>query len=99
MTMVRRITSVIAAALLVVLGAGPAAAEEIKTQRLQLEDPALKTAETQAKWKKSTWEAYQRQRQTTLKAGSDSAEIPPTDCPPEPPKVCLDSWDDELTSK
>ena len=49
---------------------------------------------TKSAYKKATWAGYQ----TTLKGGTTSREIPPTDCPPLPPKDCLDTWDDELTT-
>ena len=52
------------------------------------------SAQTKSSYKKATWTTYQ----TSLKGGSTSREIPPTDCPPLPPKDCLDTWDDELTT-
>jgi DNA-binding transcriptional regulator YdaS (Cro superfamily) len=62
-----------------------------------LAGPAATTttdAKTKSAYKKATWTNYQ----TALKGGSTSREIPPTDCPPLPPKDCLDTWDDELTT-
>ena len=52
------------------------------------------SGKTKSSYKKATWTTYQ----SSLKGGSTSREIPPTDCPPLPPKDCLDTWDDELTT-
>lgn len=51
-------------------------------------------SKTKSSYKKSTWD----RRQGALKAGGDSREIPPTDCPPLPTQHCLDTWDDEKAS-
>ena len=50
--------------------------------------------QTKSAYKKATWTTHQ----TSLKDGSTSREIPPTDCPPLPAQDCLDTWDDELTT-
>ena len=92
-----RTTGIFALALTLAAIAGAAALAQGGTINLSGQNtyvgPAPDT-KTKSAYKKATWNTYQ----TALKGGTTSREIPPTDCPPLPPKDCLDTWDDELTT-
>ena len=59
--------------------------------------PATTTVDMKIKsaYKKTTYMGHVK----AFSGTGATREIPPTDCPPLPPKDCLDTWDDELTAK
>lgn len=47
-------------------------------------------------YKKTSWEKYQSLASGGSQAAAAGSDVPPTDCPPAPTQVCLDSWKPKL---
>lgn len=47
-------------------------------------------------YKKSSWQKYQSLASGGGSQAAAGSDVPPTDCPPAPTQVCLDSWKPKL---
>lgn len=47
-------------------------------------------------YKKNSWEKYQSVASDGGSQAAAGSDVPPTDCPPAPTQVCLDSWKPKL---
>jgi hypothetical protein len=64
----------------------------VLAQQFRTSPPGGADAKVMRTYKQATWRRYLSLAGGTSQAASDDDGPPPTDCPPDPPQVCLDSW-------